>query len=179
MYPMKKYYLLVTALVVLFSADSFAGTIGKDDHKKDAAKTTSSANDNSKKDSAINTKADANSNSSIVLSFKGSINNSTGKLHWITEDEHGMKSFTIERSTNNRDFYPIAIMPAMNEKGQLFYEYPDKDVSKLAAQKFSYRLSFRYHYRTNLTFTTNLKLKYLIEDLIQQYFSFRVCVKLF
>jgi hypothetical protein len=47
------------------------------------------------------------------------------------------------------------------------------------AQKFSYRLSFRYHYRTNLTFTTNLKLKYLIEDLIQQYFSFRVCVKLF
>jgi hypothetical protein len=47
------------------------------------------------------------------------------------------------------------------------------------AQKFSYRLSFRYNYRTILTFVTNLKLKYLIEDLIKQYFSLVICVKLF
>ena len=51
-----------------------------------------------------------------------------------------MKSFTIERSVNNRDFYPIAIMPAMNEKGQLFYEYPDAAISQLSSQTFSYRL---------------------------------------
>jgi len=46
-------------------------------------------------------------------------------------------------------------------------------------QNFSYRLSFRYNYRQHLTINTNLKLKYLIENLIQQYFSLSVCVKLF
>jgi hypothetical protein len=46
-------------------------------------------------------------------------------------------------------------------------------------QKLAYRLSFRSNYRTHLTLTTNLKLKYLIENIINQYFSFVVCVKLF
>ena len=74
-----------------------------------------------------------------LLSFKGAVSNDIDKLHWITEDEHSLQSFTIERSDNGRDFYPIAIMPAMNEKGQLYYEYTDNTISKTAAG-FSYRL---------------------------------------
>src|SRR5450432_3289750 len=139
MYPMKKYYLLFVVLLVLFAADSFAKTAYTDGTKKETAPKTG-ANNNSKKDTVSGVKAEGKANGSIIISFKGSINNNISKLHWITEDEHGMKSFTIERSVNNRDFYPIAIMPAMNENGQLFYEYPDKDVNKLAAQTFSYRL---------------------------------------
>jgi hypothetical protein len=115
---MKKYSLFI-ALFFMLSANTFAndGALKKD------------TNNNVVK-----------ANGSVVLSFKGSITNNISKLHWITEDEHGMKSFTIERSVNNRDFYPIAIMPAMNENGQLFYEYPDKDISTLSTQIFSYRL---------------------------------------
>ncbi len=74
-----------------------------------------------------------------LLSFKGAVSNDIDKLHWITEDEQNLQSFTIERSDNGRDFYPIAIMPAMNEKGQLFYEYADNITGKNTAH-FSYRL---------------------------------------
>jgi hypothetical protein len=122
---MKKCHLLFVLLFALFSASTFA---------------QSSTNANATKDISSNAKAELKTTSTIILSFKGSVNNNISKLHWITEDEHGMKSFTIERSTNNRDFYPIAIMPAMNEKGQLFYEYPDAGISTLSAQTFSYRL---------------------------------------
>ena len=75
-----------------------------------------------------------------LLFFKADISNDVGKLHWVTEDEHALKSFTIERSTNNRDFYPLAIMPAMNEDGQLFYKYADSAISKLSAPAVYYRL---------------------------------------
>lgn len=110
---------------------------------------------------AIKTK-EANNNSSLpvnatktvqvqLLFFKAGISNDVSKLHWVTEDEHGLKSFTIERSTNNRDFYPIAIMPAMNEDGQLVYKYADSAISKLSVPAVFYRLkiadetdAFRY-----------------------------------
>lgn len=46
-------------------------------------------------------------------------------------------------------------------------------------KNFSYRLSFKYNYRNHLTIVTNIKLKYLIENLIQQYFSIFGYVKLF
>jgi hypothetical protein len=78
-----------------------------------------------------------------LLSFTGTLSNEAGKIHWVTEDERGLQSFTIERSDNGRDFYPIAIMPAMNEKGQLLYEYVDKAVSK-TTPAFSYRLKITY-----------------------------------
>ncbi|MEO5681219.1 MAG: hypothetical protein ABIQ88_01195 [Chitinophagaceae bacterium] len=119
---MKKSSLLSVVLVFLFSASTLANT-GKP-----------------KANAGADTSGNIKATGSIVLSFKGRISNNANKLHWITEDEQGIKSFTIERSINNRGFYPIAIMPAMNEKGQLFYEYPDTDISRLTAQTFSYRL---------------------------------------
>jgi hypothetical protein len=46
-------------------------------------------------------------------------------------------------------------------------------------QKLAYRLSFRYNYRSHLTLKTDLKLKYIIADIIQQYFLLITTVKLF
>lgn len=139
---MKKCNLLFIVLFVLISASAFARAADHNSRintsfQKDASNASYGV---PVKDTNTNVKGNVKATSSIILSFKGSINNNTSKLHWITEDEHGMKSFTIERSTNNRDFNPIAIMPAMNEKGQLFYEYPDPEIRKLSAQAFSYRL---------------------------------------
>ena len=126
---MKKYSLFFAVLLLAFSADGFART----------ENVTSGTNPLGGNDSNLAAKP-AVKNDNIILSFKGSIANNTSKLYWITEDEKGMKSYTIERSTNNRDFYPIAVMPAMNENGQLFYKYPDPEISKLSSQVFSYRL---------------------------------------
>jgi hypothetical protein len=54
-----------------------------------------------------------------------------------------------------------------------------KRKTKKKQQKLAYRLSFRYNYRQNLKLITDFKLKYLIADLIQTYFSLVTCVKLF
>ena len=50
---------------------------------------------------------------------------------------------------------------------------------KIETQKLAYRLSFRYNYRQHLTLLTDFKLKYLITDLVQEYFSLNTTVKLF
>ena len=41
-----------------------------------------------------------------------------------------------------------------------------------------YRLPYRYNYKTHVSFLTNLKLKYLIQDFIQQYFAIHVYIKI-
>jgi glucose/arabinose dehydrogenase len=91
-----------------------------------------------------------------LTSFKGSVSNDIGKLHWITEEEHGTVSFTIERSLNSRDFYPIAIIPASDKAGQLLYAYPDSAISKLSSAAIYYRLKItatdgRYSYSSIVT----------------------------
>lgn len=45
-------------------------------------------------------------------------------------------------------------------------------------QKLKYRLPYRREYKTQLKFFTNWRLKYLIQDLIQEYFAIRLYVKL-
>jgi hypothetical protein len=160
---MKKYNLLFIVLFVLISASTFARTTDHKSRINTVFQKTSASTSYCVPVKDTNTvKANVKATSSIILSFKGSINNNISKLHWITEDEHGMKSFTIERSTNNRDFNPIAIMPAMNENGQLFYEYPDPEISKLSAQTFSYRLKItdadnKENYSQVISLTVNNK----------------------
>jgi trimeric autotransporter adhesin len=75
-----------------------------------------------------------------LISFKGSLTNDIGKLIWVSEDEVKLQSYTLERSTDSRDFYPIAIMPAMNEQGQVIYQYADSTIGKTASSVFYYRL---------------------------------------
>ncbi|MEP6725925.1 MAG: PQQ-dependent sugar dehydrogenase [Bacteroidota bacterium] len=75
-----------------------------------------------------------------LVSFKGSITNDIARLKWITEDEHGTKTFTLERSLNSRDFYTVAIIPASNEGGQQVYPYSDSAISKLTSPVIYYRL---------------------------------------
>jgi hypothetical protein len=49
----------------------------------------------------------------------------------------------------------------------------------VSQQQIFYRLSFRQNYRNQLILTTNFKFKYLIQDLIYQYFAISVCAKIF
>ena len=130
---MKKYYLLFV-LATLVSGNYLI-----------AQKETSNNSPVAGKASEMNNNGNLSANTTKtvqvqLLFFKAGISNDVSKLHWVTEDEHGLKSFTIERSTNSRDFYPIAIMPAMNEDGQLVYKYADSAISKLSAPAVFYRL---------------------------------------
>ncbi|MEP7280056.1 MAG: PQQ-dependent sugar dehydrogenase [Bacteroidota bacterium] len=75
-----------------------------------------------------------------LITFKGSISNDVTKLRWTTEDETGTKSFTIERSTNSRDFYSIGVVQAGNASGVSEYTYPDSVVGKLSSAVVYYRL---------------------------------------
>lgn len=45
-------------------------------------------------------------------------------------------------------------------------------------KKFNYRIPYRQNYLQNLKFLTTYKLKFLIQELIQQYFALRVNVKI-
>ncbi|MEO6314160.1 MAG: PQQ-dependent sugar dehydrogenase [Chitinophagaceae bacterium] len=75
-----------------------------------------------------------------LISFNGAVNNDIAKLKWITEDEHGTKNFTLERSVNSTDFYPVVTLAASAAAGQQQYTYPDSAFGKLSAAAVYYRL---------------------------------------
>ena len=66
----------------------------------------------------------------------------------------------------------------LDELEKLEDETVPEKIIKSETQKLEYRLSVRYNYRNYLTLTSHLKLKYLISDLIQKYFSVFLDVKL-
>jgi trimeric autotransporter adhesin len=76
-----------------------------------------------------------------LLSFNGTVVNSIGQLKWVTENEVGTKSFSVERSTNGRDFYTIgSLQAAGNNTGKIAYAYPDSAITGLSSQTVYYRL---------------------------------------
>ena len=129
---MKKYYLLFV-LAVLVSGNYLIAQKETSNNPPVAGKAREMNNNGSPVNATKTVQVQ-------LLFFKAEISNDVSKLHWVTEDERRLKSFTIERSTNSRDFYPIAIMPAMNEDGQLVYKYADSAISKLPAPAVFYRL---------------------------------------
>lgn len=75
-----------------------------------------------------------------LLSFNGSVINDIGQLAWVTENEKGTKSFSIERSTNARVFYAIGTVQASPNTGTIAYAYPDSAITSLSSQTVYYRL---------------------------------------
>ena len=75
-----------------------------------------------------------------ALSFTGSMANNASYLRWITEDEKSVRFFTVERSTNNRDFNAIGTQIASSTPGQVIYAFTDSTVAKLQAGFVYYRL---------------------------------------
>ncbi|MEO5681218.1 MAG: PQQ-dependent sugar dehydrogenase [Chitinophagaceae bacterium] len=75
-----------------------------------------------------------------LLSFAGALSNDIGKLYWATEDEKNTTSFTVERSTNARDFFAIGSVQAIVNKGKSQYAYNDSALSILSTQAVYYRL---------------------------------------
>ncbi|MEP6750736.1 MAG: PQQ-dependent sugar dehydrogenase [Bacteroidota bacterium] len=74
------------------------------------------------------------------LSFNGTLVNNIGQLRWVTEDEQGTKSFTVERSTNSRDFYPVDVQLASSATGKSLYAFSDSSVAQLSTNILYYRL---------------------------------------
>jgi len=75
-----------------------------------------------------------------LTTFKGSANNDIAMLTWATEDEMNVQSFTLERSLNSRDFYPVTTLQAIKIAGRQVYTYPDSAISKLLSPVIYYRL---------------------------------------
>ena len=94
-----------------------------------------------------------------LLSFKGSINNRTANLQWITEDEVKTKVFAIERGTNGRDFDSTGRVLAVNNTGKLTYNFADSTIDGLQTSVVYYRLKIidvdgRYTYSNIIALTT-------------------------
>lgn len=70
---------------------------------------------------------------SATLSTTNTVN-----LEWITELEHDIESFTVERSTDNLHYTDIAVVPAQNE-GNMVLTYTSEDTSPPAGSVY-YRL---------------------------------------
>jgi trimeric autotransporter adhesin len=75
-----------------------------------------------------------------ALSFKGAVSNGIARLQWLTENENKTKAFTIERSTNGRDFDSIGIVSAKGATGKFDYNYPDAAIANLSSPVVYYRL---------------------------------------
>ena len=74
------------------------------------------------------------------LTFNGSLNKNIGQLRWVTEEEKATKFFTVERSINSRDFFPLGTQLASNSGGQALYTYADSGIAQLTSPVIYYRL---------------------------------------
>ena len=75
-----------------------------------------------------------------LLSFSGALVNGMAQLVWATENETGTKQFTIERSTDGRNFTPIAGMPGIITTGTQAYGFVDSAIAELGLKTVYYRL---------------------------------------
>ncbi|MEP7280053.1 MAG: PQQ-dependent sugar dehydrogenase [Bacteroidota bacterium] len=75
-----------------------------------------------------------------ALSFNASIVNNMGQLRWVTEDEKDTRLFTVERSINGIDFYPVTTQQAGNMAGESLYAFTDSAIARLSSAVFYYRL---------------------------------------
>jgi trimeric autotransporter adhesin len=75
-----------------------------------------------------------------LLSFTGQLKNHAAWLQWITEEEQGTKTFTIERSINGLDFGSIGNVAALNSNTKQNYQYNDTTLYSLTVPVVYYRL---------------------------------------
>ncbi|MEO7461212.1 MAG: hypothetical protein ABIT96_00690, partial [Ferruginibacter sp.] len=60
-----------------------------------------------------------------LISFGATQSGNIALLRWKTSAASGVASFNLQRSTNGRDFFTLAILPARNGSGTDNYEYAD------------------------------------------------------
>lgn len=75
-----------------------------------------------------------------LLSFTGQLVNSAALLQWVTEDERGTKTFTIQRSANGLVFDSIGTVAAVNNTSSYTYRYTDNAITALSVPVVYYRL---------------------------------------
>ena len=87
------------------------------------------------------------SNSAIIplplnlVTFKGSLQNGTTLLEWQTANEINTSNFTVERSTDGRNFQQIGTVAATGNAGVTNkYSYTDYDVTRQSFSVVYYRL---------------------------------------
>ncbi|HTL08492.1 MAG TPA: PQQ-dependent sugar dehydrogenase [Chitinophagaceae bacterium] len=90
-----------------------------------------------------------------LVSFKGAVSNDVAKLQWQTASAAGLRSYTLERSTDNRSFTELATLPA----GLTDYAYPDSGYATIASPVIYYRLRMtdndgKYRYSQMVTLYT-------------------------
>jgi len=87
------------------------------------------------------------SNSAIItlplnlLTFRGSLQNSTTLLEWETANEANTSKFIVERSTDGRNFQQIGtVLAAGNSSVNNKYSFTDYDVTRQSSSTVYYRL---------------------------------------
>jgi hypothetical protein len=76
-----------------------------------------------------------------LLTFKGSLQNSTTLLEWKTANEINTSNFAVERSTDGRNFQQIGTVTAIGNAGITNkYSYTDYDVMRQSSSIVYYRL---------------------------------------
>jgi len=75
-----------------------------------------------------------------LVSFTAQLTNDKVWLAWSTKQEDNLSHYSIERSTNNKEFEPIGLLfPAEDPSATNNYSYKDP-ISKIAASLIYYRL---------------------------------------
>lgn len=94
-----------------------------------------------------------------LLTFKGSLQNSTTLLEWVTENEANTSKFIVERSTDGRNFQQIGtVLAAGNSSVNNKYSFTDYDVTRQSSSVVYYRLKMvdsddAYKYSNVVTIT--------------------------
>jgi len=94
-----------------------------------------------------------------LLTFKGSLQNSTTVLEWVTENEANTSKFIVERSTDGRNFQQIGtVLAAGNSSVNNKYSFTDYDVTRQSSSVVYYRLKMvdsddAYKYSSVVTIT--------------------------
>ena len=75
-----------------------------------------------------------------LLTFKGSLQNSTTLLEWQTTNELGTSHFIVERSADGRNFQQIGTVTATGNTTINKYSFTDYDVTRQSSSVIYYRL---------------------------------------
>jgi uncharacterized delta-60 repeat protein len=75
-----------------------------------------------------------------LLTFDGRLQQQNAVLHWTTADENNVDGFSIERSTDGRNFSSVGFVQAVNTTGNHTYGFTDDNVTGFGAPLLYYRL---------------------------------------
>jgi uncharacterized repeat protein (TIGR03803 family) len=74
------------------------------------------------------------------LEFTVVLQNDGALLRWNTDNEHGVRSFNVERSVDGTSFYSIGKVSPGTNSGKKSYYFTDADVENLSVPELYYRI---------------------------------------